>query len=220
MLYYGSKLIADQAPKGNRKDWNYNISEVYVIVLMEGFALPGHEADKRYLHDICLCNRATGEVFYEDLGFIYISLTNFAKEEDDLQNDLERWFYVLKNMARMDKLPVYLRKPVFQRLFDIAEYSKLSKEEKDMYDASLKRKWDAESVRLTAERMGMEKGRLEERIKAEKRLAQERAKAEAKRKADDIARAKKMLASGLTIELISDILGIPKEEIEALKREA
>ena len=90
----------------------------------------------------------------------------------------------------------------------------------NVYDASLKRKWDAESVRLTAERMGMEKGlqkgRLEERIKAEKRLAQERAK----RKADDIARAKKMLASGLTVELISDILGILKEEIEALKREA
>ena len=87
------------------------------------------------------------------------------------------------------------------------------------YEASLKRKWDAENVRLTAERMGMEKGlqkglqqglqkgRLEERIKAEKRLAQERAKA-----------AKKMLANGLTVELISDFLGIPKEEIEALMR--
>ena len=202
MLYYGSKLIADQAPKGNRKDWNYNINEVYVIVLMEGFALPGHEADKRYLHDICLCNRATGEVFYEDLGFMYVSLTNFVKEEAKLGNDLERWLYVLKNMARMDKLPVYLRKPVFQRLFDIAEYSKLSKEEKDMYDASLKRKWDAESVRLTAERMGMEKG-----------LQKGRAEAKAEKKET----ARKMLASGFAIPVISDLLGLSIEEIEALK---
>ena len=213
MLYYGSKLIADQAPKGNRKDWNYNISEVYVIVLMEGFALPGHETDKRYLHDICVCNRATGEVFYEDLGFIYISLTNFVKEEAKLGNDLERWLYVLKNMARMDKLPVYLRKPVFQRLFDIAEYSKLSKEEKDMYDASLKRKWDAESLRQTAiieRERALWEGRQEGRAEGlELGLA--------KAKAEKNETARKMLASGFALHVISDLLGLSIKEIEALK---
>lgn len=72
MLYYGSKLIADQAPKGNRKEWNYAVTEVYVIVLMEGFAMPDGEDDKDFLYDICLCNRDTGKIFYEYLGFIYI----------------------------------------------------------------------------------------------------------------------------------------------------
>ena len=37
MLYYASRLISDMAPKGKRKEWNYAISEVYVIVLMDGF---------------------------------------------------------------------------------------------------------------------------------------------------------------------------------------
>ena len=41
MLYYGSKLIADQAPKGDRRGWDYAISEVYIIVLLDGFVLPG-----------------------------------------------------------------------------------------------------------------------------------------------------------------------------------
>ena len=50
---------------------NYAISEVYVIVLMDGFTFPD-SSKERYLHDICLCNRENGEVFYEDLGFIYI----------------------------------------------------------------------------------------------------------------------------------------------------
>lgn len=63
MLYYGSKLIADQAPRGRRKEWAYGISEVYVIVLMDGFHMPDSGSDGRYLHDICLCNRDTGEVF-------------------------------------------------------------------------------------------------------------------------------------------------------------
>ncbi|WP_238387283.1 Rpn family recombination-promoting nuclease/putative transposase [Sphingobacterium olei] len=72
MLYYGSKLIADQAPKGGRKGWNYAISEVYVIVLMDGFPMPGRDGSEDFLHDICLSKRGSGEVFYEDLGFIYI----------------------------------------------------------------------------------------------------------------------------------------------------
>lgn len=146
MLYYGSKLISDQAPKGKRKEWNYAIPEVYVIVLMDGFAMPDCDDSGRYLHDICLCNRENGKVFYEDLGFIYLELVNFVKEESELETDLEGWLFVLKNMSRLDKIPVYLRKPVFEKLFGIAEYSKLTKEEKDMYDTSLKRKWDNKAV--------------------------------------------------------------------------
>ncbi|WP_262886597.1 Rpn family recombination-promoting nuclease/putative transposase [Sphingobacterium sp. SGG-5] len=71
MLYYGSKLIADQAPKGRRREWDYAISEVYVIVLMDGFMMSDGDTSD-FLHDICLCNRDTGKVFYEYLGFIYV----------------------------------------------------------------------------------------------------------------------------------------------------
>jgi len=34
MLYYSSKWIADQAPKGNRRACKYAINKVYIIVLM------------------------------------------------------------------------------------------------------------------------------------------------------------------------------------------
>lgn len=153
MLYYGSKLIADRAPRGRRKEWDYAIPEVYVIVLMDGFGMPGGD-ENRYVHDICLCNRDTGEVFYDDLGFIYLELVNFVKEE----SDLDGWLYVLKNMSKLNKIPVYLRKPIFEKLFDIAEYSKLTKEEKTMYDTSLKRKWDTAGVLEYARREGEKKG--------------------------------------------------------------
>ncbi len=142
MLYYVSKLIADQAPKGRRAEWNYQVSEVYQIVLMDGFAMPGG-SDGRYLHDIALCNRESGEVFYRELGFFYIELVNFVKEETALESDLDKWLYVLTNLSQLDKLPVFLRKPVFEKLFDIAEYSQLSKKERAMYDVSQKRRWDA-----------------------------------------------------------------------------
>jgi len=91
--------------------------------------MPGDSNDGRYLHDICLCNRDTGRVFYDDLGFIYLELCNFVKEESELETDLDGWLYVLKNMSGLNKIPVYLRKPIFEKLFDIAEYSTLTKEE-------------------------------------------------------------------------------------------
>lgn len=120
------------------------------------------------------------------------------KVEADLESDLDRWLYVLKNMSTMEKLPIYLRKPIFEKLFQVAEYSKLSKEEREMYDVSLKRKWDEKAVLDYAK----EEGKKEERAKAE---------------AEKIESAFKMLQNGFDVEMISDIIGLPIEEIQKLK---
>jgi len=147
MLYYSSKLISDQAPKGKRREWNYSITAVYIVVLMDGFTLSDPDESHAVLHDICLCNRDSGRVFYEELGFIYVQLRNFTKSDHELESDLDRWLYVLQNMSRLDKISTYLRKPIFEKLFKIAEYAQLNKEERAMYDRSLKQKWDAEAIR-------------------------------------------------------------------------
>jgi predicted transposase/invertase (TIGR01784 family) len=73
-LFYTSRLISDQAPKGKRNAWAYNIAELYFIALLEDFTLDDSPEDK-YLHDICLCNRDTGEIFYDKLGYTYIELS-------------------------------------------------------------------------------------------------------------------------------------------------
>ena len=79
-LFYTSRLISDQAPKGKRAEWGYNITEVYLVALLEDFTLDNSPAE-RYLHDICLCNRDTGEIFYDKLGYTYIELRKFVKTE-------------------------------------------------------------------------------------------------------------------------------------------
>jgi len=160
-LFYTSRLISDQAPKGKRSAWGYNIAEVYLIALLEDFTLED-SPENTYLHDICLCNRVTGEIFYDKLGYTYIELIKFVKEDISLETDLDRWLYVLKNMSRMDKIPVYLRKPIFEKLFSIAEYTNLTKEERTMYDSSLKYKWDNQNVLDYAK----QEVREEERAKA------------------------------------------------------
>jgi len=73
-------------------------------------------------------------------------------------------------MSKWDKIPVYLRKPIFEKLFSIAEYTNLTKEEKTMYDQNLKRKWDNQNVLDYAVKEAVKKAdvkaREEERIKA------------------------------------------------------
>ncbi|SHN25360.1 Rpn family recombination-promoting nuclease/putative transposase [Mucilaginibacter sp. OK098] len=144
-LFYTSRLISDQAPKGKRSEWAYNLTEVYLVALLEDFTLQISNGNE-YLHDICLCNRETGEIFYDKLGYIYLELNKFVKEDTELETDLDKWLYILKNMSRMDKIPAYLRKPIFEKLFSIAEYTNLTKEEKTMYDSSMKYKWDNKNV--------------------------------------------------------------------------
>lgn len=73
-------------------------------------------------------------------------MNKFVKEEAELQTGLDKWLYVIKNMSRMDKLPIYLRKSIFEKLFNIAEYTNLTKEERNMYDSSQKYRWDNKNV--------------------------------------------------------------------------
>jgi len=206
MLYYGAKLIADQAPDGGREIWNYSVTEVYVIVLMDGFRMPG-DGNGSVLHDICLCDRDTGDVFHEKIGFIYVELENFTKQEDEIaeSNDLDKWLYVLKNMSEMDAIPKYLRKTIFEKVFDIAKYSNLTREEQEMYDASFKNKWDEYSIRTTAimegRQKGIQEGRLEERKKAEE---------------EKLMFALNFKKSGLPTDVIAKNLGLTAEDIERL----
>jgi hypothetical protein len=51
-----------------------------------------------------------------------------------------------------------LRKPIFEKLFKIAEDTNLSKKEKMLYDSSLKRKWDNQALMEGAIEQGLEKG--------------------------------------------------------------
>ena len=208
-LFYTSRLISDQAPKGKRSEWAYNLTEVYLVALLEDFTLTASPAHG-YLHDICLCNRHTGEIFYDKLGYTYIELINFVKTEAELETDLDRWLYVLKHLSQMNKIPAYLRKPIFEKLFSIAEYTNLTKEEKEMYDSSLKYKWDNKNVLDYAVKEGIEKGIAQG-------IAQGITQGITQGKLEEaIAIAREFKKIGIRLEDIAKGTGLSIEEIEKL----
>ena len=218
-VFYTSRLINEQLPKGDGH-WNIELKEVYLIAILE-FKLKNNAANA-YLHNVALTNTDTNEVFYNKLGYKFLELPNFVKTEDQLETDLDRWFYLLKHMGHLDKIPAVLNKRVFQKVFNIAEVSKLSKEDKAMYDSNLKAKWDYENSiayakEIAAEqgmREGMEKG-MEKGIREGIREGMEEG-IKRGRNEEALEIAKELKKEGSTAEFIAKVTKLTIEEIEKL----
>jgi len=138
-VFYTSRLINEQLPRGS-SHWDIELKEVYLIAILD-FNF-NDSAPDRYLHDVALANTDTTEIFYHKLNYKFLELPKFVKTEEELETDLDRWLYLLKHMSHLKETPAFLDKHVFQKVFNIAEVSNLTKEEKEMYDSSLKAQWD------------------------------------------------------------------------------
>ncbi len=156
MRYYGSKLITDQAPKGRRKHWNYQLQQVYVIVLMDGFTL--FKNSFNYYHTVGLCELETGHRFDEEYLYIYLELDYFNKQPIELETHLDYWLFVLKNLTKLEEKPHFLTDAVFEKVFDLAEFTNLSEKEQMMYESDLKRMWDNRNALDYAENQGIKRG--------------------------------------------------------------
>lgn len=193
-VFYMSRLISAQLPMGT-SNWDVPLKEVYLIGIME---FQFNNINSNYLHNIALMNKDTGKVFYKGMGYKFLELPNFDKKESELTTDLDKWFYLLKNLSHLDKIPDFLDKRVFQKIFKIAEMSKMTKEERELYHSDVKAKSDWNAGIRYAEKKAKEEGiGLGEQNKA-------------------IEIATSLKKEGLSIELIAKTTGLSIEQIEAL----
>ena len=134
------------------------------------------------------------------------------KAKVEVEDELDKVFFILKNMSTLKTLPRIMKSAVFQRFFQLASYAKLTKEERTMYDISLKRKWDAEAVRMYQE--GLE-NQLEEAKKASV-VAKAEGLAQGEHK-KAIETALNLQDMGLSIDQIAKATGLTIDELEKLK---
>lgn len=188
-IYYTSTHIHNQGPKGKR-NWDFKLKEVYLIGLMD-FTFKG-SAPETYLHRIHLADEATGKVFYNKLGYTFIEIPKFVKTEKELETDLDKWLYVLKNMSTLEKIPVFLNKRIFQKLFSIAEVAKLTKEEYMRYEKSRMAQWDEYAILKSVK----EEGKEERNIEIVKNL---------------------ILKMGLSNAQVADVVNVPLSFVEKIR---
>jgi predicted transposase/invertase (TIGR01784 family) len=155
-VFYSTFPIQSQAKKGK---WNFNLNSVYTVGVLN-FVFEEDENEKKqyqYIHHVQLSDTETKEVFYDKLTFVYLELPKFNKQENELETLLDKWMYVLKNLALLDDRPKALRERVFAKLFRIAEIEQLSAAERIAYRESQKHYWDLNNVIDTANQKAVAK---------------------------------------------------------------
>jgi predicted transposase/invertase (TIGR01784 family) len=162
-LYYATFPIQEQALKG---DCNYQLTAVYTIGVLD-FVFEEFRQEDNFLHVVELKDEL-GRLFDKTLKFIYIELPKFKKNIDRLETHLDKWLYLLQNLARLDEPMPNLQEEVFAELFEAAEIANFSPDDRRVYQGSLKafRDWYAIETtgRQEAIELGLTQGREEEAI--------------------------------------------------------
>ncbi len=188
-LYYATFPIQEQAQKG---DWNYELKTVYCVGILD-FVFDDQDKDKLVVDEVKLVSVKTNKVFNDKFTFVYVQMPNFTKIEDELENHLDKWFFLLKNLHKFDKIPSKLQEKIFKKAFKIAEIAKYSAEERQKYIDSLKHYLDLKNSFDTAKL----DGKNESLIKV----------------------AKKMINKGETNEKIVEYTELTNEQIDNLRNE-
>ena len=189
-LYYTSFPIMKQGKKAIAKEeeegadpWDFSLDGVFFLGILDF----KYEQDEMTEHRYQLLETKTLKRMTDKLEFVFVEVAKFNKREDELETDLDKWLYLLKNMSTLLERPAALRDRVFGRLFDVAEYARLDDEERKNYVEAMNTARDTYNQIAYALKKGGEK------------------------KAYEIAQ--KMIAKGLDVDTIADLTGLTTEEI-------
>jgi predicted transposase/invertase (TIGR01784 family) len=133
-LYYSSRLIDAQSKKG--KDWGFALCPVYVVNIVN-FIVDEEYTEKSYLSYIKYMYTCIHKTYYDNLTIVYLELPRFTLKESELKTDIERWTYALKYLPTLEKMPAAMSKKIFQKLFELAQFARLTKRQQNAYNKSL-----------------------------------------------------------------------------------
>ncbi len=213
MLYYSTFSIQEQGVKGS---WNYKLKAVYVIAILN--FMFDHVVSEKAIRYIKLLDIENQDVFSDKLNFITIEMPNFNKKEEELETNLDKWFYLLKHLHKLERIPAKLQTQILEKVFKIAEYAALPPKEKQKYEESLKAYNDLNNALGTAIEEGFQKASdlFEPQLEEERRQKEEAQQREQEALSSLKKMIQKMHAKGFTIAEIAEDLGKTDEEITRL----
>ena len=181
IMKQGKKAIAKEEEKG-KDPWDFSLDGVFFLGILDF----EYEQDEMTEHRYQLLETKTLKQMTDKLEFVFVEVAKFDKREDELETDLDKWLYLLKNMSTLLERPAALRDRVFGRLFDVAEYARLDDEERKNY---------VEAMNTARDTYNMIAYALEKRT---------------------YEIAQRMIAKGLDVDTIADFTGLTKDEVAKL----
>ena len=215
IMKQGKKALAEEA-RGNRP-WDFSLDGVFFLGILNF----KYEDDEMTEHRYRLMEATSKKLMTDKLEFVFVEVEKFDKGENELETDLDKWLYLLKNMSNLLERPERLRDRIFTKLFDVAELAQLDDKDRTNYIKSMNTERDTYNQIEYARETGREEGHKvgkEEGLKEGKEEGIKEGREEgAKKNSFDIA--KRMLEKGIDIETISELTGLTAEEISRLKEE-
>ncbi|MCV6587839.1 MAG: Rpn family recombination-promoting nuclease/putative transposase [Marinobacterium sp.] len=210
-VFYATFPIQQQAQRG---EWNFRLSAVYTIGILD-FIFDDEDSAcvNDVVHQVQLKNQHN-QVFYDKLTFIYLTLPNFTKTEDELETLQDKWFFLFRHLHELDQIPLRLREKVFLSLFEKASIAKFQPAERQAYESSLKYYRDLKNVIDTAHDEGKAEGIAEGRIEGRAEGLKEGAQ-QAERKMIST-----LLGNGMTPEVVAAALKIPLDTVLDINQQA
>lgn len=190
--YYSSFPLQELAEKGV---WNFNVQAVFCVGILD-FVFRDYTSDaekNKVQHTIHLKDHSDQEIAAK-LTHIYLQMPNFRKTEEQLETQLDKWLYFIKNLEDFTEIPGILgEEEIFQQALHHAELAKFTPGEHGSYEHSVKVYRDLKNVVAYAYDQGVISGM---EVTREKREI-----------------LHKMKAKGLEISLISELTGLSEDEI-------
>jgi predicted transposase/invertase (TIGR01784 family) len=237
-LLYSTYPIQTQAPKS--KDWNFKLESVYFIGILDFLYEPDEGA--KFIRNVFLKDQ-DNEIFYEKLNIIFLQMPAFKKKIHELETNLDKWAFFLKNLESFDELPSILQMPIFIQASNSAKLAKMTMEQRQLYaksqmeynamkaivDTAKKdginesnEKW--KTIVMEAQRKQIEAQRKQEEAQRKQEEAQ-RKQEEAQRKQEEERNArmeaqrnsiKTLLKYGIKPEEIATELNLPLDEVNRI----
>ena len=239
IMKQGKKALAEEA-KGNRP-WDFSLDGVFFLGILNF----KYEDDEMTEHRYRLLEATSKKLMTDKLEFVFVEVEKFDKGEDELETDLDKWLYLLKNMSNLLERPERLRDRIFTKLFDVAELAQLDDKDRTNYIKSMNTERDTYNQIEYARETGREEGREEgHKVGKEEGLKEGREEGRKEGKEEGLKEGHKegkeegikegreegskderskiainLIRLGASCEIIAQATGLSKEEISRLKKE-
>ena len=188
-IFYSSLPIRKQAPRGV---WDYCLKTVYVVAVLDFVLFNEFEDDNEYvIESVSLTRKRTKTKYSDKLNFVFVELPKFRKTEEELETNVDKWLYILKNLSHLEDRPVSVQGKIFEDLFKLAEITQLTKSDMKEYKKSVLKYHDVRDAMSCAREESHEEGRKEEKM----------------------AIIQKCLQMNMPIEVIVNLTGFSEEQI-------
>ena len=187
--------------------WDYNLKPVTVVAILNFmFDHDPSWPEDRYHSSYRLREDYTNEIMTDVIRYVFLELGRFKKHIWELETTFDKWMYLLRRMHEMVEIPEIFQTPEFRRLFILAEIGNFTASELKEYQKSLSSMSDYYNIIDSAEKRAREEGLLQGRLEG-----REEGRVEERKEV-----VQKLLASGMSVESVADILQIPEGQLQQM----